>query len=114
MIGATLKELRLKKNKTQQDVANYLGITRAAYSHFENSRNEPDISTLKKLAEYFEVSSDYLLGIEGMFNNEEFDDSDLVAAHTDDEIAETDEEIEKQLEAFKKYLYEEKAKKNKK
>lgn len=53
---------RKMRNMTQQEVANYLGITRAAYSHFETGRNEPDNETLTKLADLFEVSTDYLLG----------------------------------------------------
>ncbi|MEN2665999.1 helix-turn-helix transcriptional regulator [Listeria aquatica] len=96
MIGETLKKLRFKKSKTQQNVADYLGISRAAYSHFENSRNEPDLETLKKLAEYFEVTTDYLLG------NDESNKSDVVAAHMDDGLTEEQkEEIYRYIEAIK-------------
>ncbi|MBC1983448.1 helix-turn-helix domain-containing protein [Listeria booriae] len=62
MLGSTLKSLRLNARKTQEDMAKYLGITRGAYSHIENERNEPDMNTIKKLASYFDVSIDYLLG----------------------------------------------------
>lgn len=62
MFGERLKSLRNQANKTQQQVADFLGITRAAYSHFENGRNEPDQETIVKLADYFDVSTDYLLG----------------------------------------------------
>ena len=56
-----LKELRTAKKVSQQIVANYLGITRQAYSNYENGNRDPDNETLLKLAEYFDVSTDYLL-----------------------------------------------------
>ncbi|MBC1290582.1 LexA family protein [Listeria booriae] len=62
MLGNILKSLRLEMRKTQEDMANYLGITRGAYSHIENERNEPDMKTIKMLASYFDVTTDYLLG----------------------------------------------------
>jgi len=62
MFGYRLKSLRNNISKTQEEMATYLGITRGAYSHFETERNEPDYETLKKLSEYFQVSTDYLLG----------------------------------------------------
>lgn len=63
-LGKRLKQLRKSIRKTQQEVAKDLGISRARYSHFENDRNEPDSEMLKKLAEYYNVSADYLLGKE--------------------------------------------------
>ncbi|MDO9492848.1 helix-turn-helix domain-containing protein [Acetobacterium sp.] len=62
MYGYRLKELRKNLDITQEEVATELGVTRGAYSHFENNRNEPDSETLRKLADYFLVSTDYLLG----------------------------------------------------
>lgn len=61
MLGDRLKKLR-GDGRTQEDVAKAVGVSRAAYSHFENNRNEPDNDTLKKLAQYYDVSIDYLLG----------------------------------------------------
>lgn len=61
MLGDKLKKLR-GDGRTQEDVAKAVGVSRAAYSHFENNRNEPDNDTLKKLAQYYDVSIDYLLG----------------------------------------------------
>ncbi|MGB3160917.1 MAG: XRE family transcriptional regulator [Carnobacterium sp.] len=62
MLGQRLKDLRTNKKKTQDEVASYLGITRGAYSHFENERNEPSQDLINKIADYFEVSIDYLYG----------------------------------------------------
>lgn len=62
MLGNRIKDLRKKTGKTQGDVAKSLGISRAAYSHIENNRNEPDNEALLKIAQYYEVTTDYLLG----------------------------------------------------
>lgn len=59
---ANLKKLRKERNISQQDVADYLHITRAAYTNIENGKRETDFNGLSKLAEYFGVTADYLLG----------------------------------------------------
>lgn len=62
MFSKILKSLRIQRNKTQQEIADILGISRQGYAKYENNLGEPDNSTLSKLADYFEVSTDYLLG----------------------------------------------------
>ena len=57
-----LKLLRTTKNKTQNEIATELGITQNTYSNYESEKTEPDIATLIKLANYFDVSLDYLCG----------------------------------------------------
>ena len=47
---------------SQKDVADALGIGRAAYSHYESGRREPNIEMLLKLADFFHVTVDDLLG----------------------------------------------------
>ena len=53
---------RKAMHKTQQEIADYLGISRQAYSNYEAGKREPDFETLLKLGEYFDCSFDYLLG----------------------------------------------------
>lgn len=60
MIGNKLKKLRGKR--TQEEIASKIGVSRARYSHYENGRSEPDMEILQKMADYFAVSTDYLLG----------------------------------------------------
>ena len=62
MLSKTLKDLRKRKDITQADLADILGITQQAVARWERDKSEPDIKTLKQLAEYFSVSTDYLLG----------------------------------------------------
>ena len=57
-----LKELRKKSHKTQGEMADFIGVTRGAYANIENGRREPDFKTLNKLADYFGVSVDWLIG----------------------------------------------------
>ena len=56
--------LRKKRNLTQKDVADHLGISRQAYANYETGSREPDLNTLKELADFFNVSVDHLLGID--------------------------------------------------
>ena len=63
-VNENIKSIREKAHKSQQAVADYLGITRQAYSHYEVGRRKPDCETLRKLGRYFGVSTDYLLGEE--------------------------------------------------
>lgn len=57
-----LKELRLKNNLLQKDVAEKLGINRTTYVKYETGVTEPDFRTLVLLAELFGTTTDYLLG----------------------------------------------------
>ncbi|WP_347549029.1 helix-turn-helix domain-containing protein [Pseudalkalibacillus hwajinpoensis] len=60
MLSKRLKVLR--GSKTQNEVADALGISRARYSHYENDHVEPDIQLLIKMANYFNTTIDDLLG----------------------------------------------------
>lgn len=62
MFSEMLKFLREKRHLSQKEIAEYLGITRQAIALYELGKREPDYSILKKLADYFNVSVDYLLG----------------------------------------------------
>lgn len=56
-----LKELRKKKNLTQEQVAKYLNISQRTYSGYELGKSEPTIETLKKLADFFSTTIDYIV-----------------------------------------------------
>lgn len=59
-----LKALRTQKGIYQKDIASFLNVAVSTYSYWEQGKFEPDSETLKKLADYFNVSVDYLLGRE--------------------------------------------------
>ena len=62
VIEMKLRELREQKGVTQKEVAEAIGCTATVYSRYERGEREPDISTLCSLADYFEVSTDTLIG----------------------------------------------------
>ncbi len=62
MLSKILKELREARNLSQTDVAKVLNITRQAYNHYETGVRLPSLESLIMIADYFDVSTDYLLG----------------------------------------------------
>ena len=61
-VGQKLLSLRKNKGSSQADVAQYLNITTAAYQNYEAGRREVNYINLTKLADYFNVTTDELLG----------------------------------------------------
>lgn len=57
-----LLALRTEKHVSQQALADYLGVSRWSVSNYEAGKNKPDYRGLMLLADYFEVSLDYLTG----------------------------------------------------
>lgn len=63
-LPANLKKYRILKELTQEDVAEFLGITPQSVSKWERGENYPDITLLPALANIFETSVDLLLGMD--------------------------------------------------
>jgi len=61
--GRRLKELREEKNLSQIELSKNLNISNSALSLYESDRRTPDFETLKRIALFFDVSTDYLLGL---------------------------------------------------
>lgn len=55
-----LKKIREKNNLTQNEISNILNINQSNYSKYEKNQIEPSIETLKKIADFYNVSLDYL------------------------------------------------------
>lgn len=64
MFGRRIVELRKKRGLTQEELAKNLGISRSSLSLYEIEKREPDTEIIIKLAKYFSVSTDYLLGLD--------------------------------------------------
>lgn len=60
--GERISALREQRKLTQEELALQLQISRAVLSHYEKNRRKPNYATLRKIADYFQVSVDYLLG----------------------------------------------------
>ena len=63
-----LRELRTSKSLTQSDVAKILGLTTNAYQSYERGTSEPSCKAINKLADFYGVTTDYLLGRESKKN----------------------------------------------
>lgn len=62
MIGGRLKKLRNNKKITQEELGKEVNVTKVSISGYENGNRSPDTETLQKIADYFDVSTDFLLG----------------------------------------------------
>jgi transcriptional regulator with XRE-family HTH domain len=60
--GDQITLLREQHGLTQEELANMLGISRSALSHYEKNRREPEFKTLIDIADLFKVSMDFLFG----------------------------------------------------
>ena len=80
-----LKELREERNLSQLDVANAIDTSQTNIGRWEKERNEPSSGYVIKLADFFEVSTDYLLGREDDFGN--------VAVNTNADLTEDEKKI---------------------
>ncbi|EJQ55134.1 helix-turn-helix domain-containing protein [Bacillus mycoides] len=62
MIGEKIKELRKNNKITQEQLGNAIGVSKMAISYFEKGKKSPGRESLEKIADYFDVTTDYLLG----------------------------------------------------
>ncbi len=62
VFSTKLKEIRISNNVTQKQLADFLGINERSYQNYEYGNREPNFDITVKLANYLEVSVDYLLG----------------------------------------------------
>lgn len=62
LIGEKIKELRKNSKITQEQLGNAIGVSKMAISYFEKGKKSPGRESLEKIADYFQVTTDYLLG----------------------------------------------------
>ena len=85
-----LKEARLKKELSQKEVAEKIGVAKSTYSLYESGNREPNVDTIKKIADILDISADTLLGLES--------EPQTAAAHFDGT-----EYTEEQLDRIKEF-----------
>lgn len=85
-----LKAARERRNMSQKEVAEGIGVAKSTYSLYESGNREPNVPTIKKIADFLNVSADDLLGIN--------DEPQTIAAHFDG-----DEYTEEELEEIKQF-----------
>lgn len=106
-----LKQLREENNLSQLDLANKLNMSQQAISAYEKGTREPDIDTIKKISDFFNVSTDYLLGKSHIRNSEAIDTDKInIGLSTKDYNPPTKEQQEK-IEEFAKFVLKDNLKK---
>ena len=63
LLGQRLKELREERGLTQKQLSAKLGLNSVTYLHYEKAQREPPLAVLVQMAQFFEVTTDYLLGL---------------------------------------------------
>lgn len=97
-IGKVIKELRTNKNKTQDELADFLGVSTPAISKWENGVTYPDITLLPTLAHYFNVSIDKIMDYKPNLTDTEIDE---LIKECESLIF---KDINKAIELFEQYL----------
>mgnify|MGYP001769927065 CR=1 FL=1 len=87
-----LKEIRSKRNMTQQMVADYIGCSSVVYSRYERGTRQPSIEMLLKLSDLFGVTIDFLLGRQALEDSTlfEYEKQLVLASRNADERAKDD------------------------
>lgn len=99
-IGKCIKELRNKAGRTQENLANTLGISAQAISRWEKGQGYPDMEMLPSIANYFHVSIDYLFG----YDNEREERIENILFKADD--AKSDEQLKEIIELLREAVKE--------
>ncbi len=63
-LAETMKNLRIGRGLSQAQMAELLGVTRSTISQYELGERSPSYEVLIRIAQYFHISTDYLLGVE--------------------------------------------------
>lgn len=98
-----LRQLRKKNNKTQAQMAAVIGLTQQAYATYENNIAQPPIDILEKLADYFNVSVDYLLGRTDDKNGIALEGVYFRLESEVQELGLPPEDVQKVIDLYKKY-----------
>ncbi|MDY3874997.1 MAG: helix-turn-helix transcriptional regulator [Megamonas funiformis] len=108
MLSKRLKELRMNNGLKQSDLAKLLSISTSRYGQYETGRRSPDYKLLIQIANFYNVSIDYLLGRTNVIKPENIDENDLLA-----KLNTADSETKASVEQFLNYLLYEKERKHK-
>lgn len=107
-LGNRLKSLREENDIKQKDLADYLNIAKSTLSQYESGQRIPNDEIKNKLADYFNVSLDYLMGKSNIKESAEEllkDKRTTIALHNDNGIDdELPEEAKKEIENFIEYV----------
>lgn len=99
MLGEKINTLRKAKGITLKELGEILNLGESTLSMYENNKRSPDYDTLKNIADFFNVTTDYLLGRTDI--KKPYEIKTLAAHHDGDDW--TEEELS-DIEKFKEYV----------
>ena len=88
-----IKQLRIERGITQTELAKIISVSQAALSGYETGKYEADLATYRKIAEYFGVSVDFLLGGDAPASSLTLDDFTFAMHHHSGQLTEKDKQI---------------------
>lgn len=80
-IGQNIRELRREMDCTQNKLADVLGVTQDSISLWENDKRIPDTQYIVAMAKFFDVTTDYLLGLTDEYKSVRFDENVGIARY---------------------------------
>lgn len=99
-----MKQLRLERNLTQEELANKLSLSKSNISKYESNDVEPNIQTLLALSELFDVSLDYLIGGKVVSAQKDETREKNISNTLETKIDTLNEESKKELEQYIQFL----------
>ena len=102
-VGERLKDLRNKIGLSQQELSDRIGIRRATYARYETNANQADYDTIIKLANFFNVTTDYILSGNSHLQYKNFNQK-LIDIFNDPEIQSAFNEIPGSTEDVKREI----------
>ena len=97
-----LKSLRLEAGLTQKEISEKLSISQPQYARWEAGKRSPTSETLQKFADFFDVSTDYLLGnSDSRYSDEQLDGMEIFFRNQTQDMTEQErEEFRKELQEY--------------
>lgn len=101
MFSKVFKTLRKEKNVTQKEIATYLNVSDRLVGYYENGQRMPPPDILEKIADYFNVTVDYLLGRTNIKNSSMIPSKNEMADEIESLSPESQEDLKKYIELLK-------------
>ena len=109
MLGQRLRLLRHERKLTQEALGKILGVGKTAISQYEKGTRKPDADMLKRMAEFFNVSADFLLGLTDkkipLLREQDPNYFPCAPSEEDEMLSQLPDEARQSLREFKEYIF---------
>lgn len=103
-IGKRIKELRQNKKLTQEEFGKIFGIVKSTVSMYESGKSTPDDELKKKIANYFNVTLDYLMGVTDIKNSYIDTNPKIVEANEKIDVTDLSEDAIRQVKEYIEFI----------